>query len=164
MRTMGADIEVEDTVFASLEYEHGALGIIECTTAARPLDFEASISIVGEKGLAQIGGIAVKKLEVFTQDPKECDKNSENFEGLEGKGAVYGYGHFKIYEDIVSHYNRDQEYPINEEECMKTLRLLESFYKSHEVNDWMSVSDGSHSKNLGRPNEEISNLYRTPKV
>ena len=35
------------------------------TTAARPRDFEASISIVGEKGIAQVGGIALKPKSMF---------------------------------------------------------------------------------------------------
>ncbi len=50
MQTMGARIEVEDTAVATVEYQSGGLGVVECTTAARPDDFEASISIVGEKG------------------------------------------------------------------------------------------------------------------
>ena len=49
-----------------MKYENGAVGNLEITTAARPDNYEASISIVGSKGLAQIGGIAVNELQVFT--------------------------------------------------------------------------------------------------
>ncbi len=163
MQTMGAEIEVEDTAVATLEYQNGGLGVVECTTAARPDDFEASISIVGEKGLAQVGGIAVNELQIFTPDPLECEKNSEDFSGIDGKGAVYGYGHFQVYEDIGLHLNGEKEYPITERDCMNTLKLLEAFYRSHEVRDWVSPDEGIYSKNLGRVNNKISALYRTPK-
>ena len=163
MQTMGAEIEVEDTAVATLEYQRGGLGVLECTTAARPDDFEASISIVGEKGLAQVGGVAVNELQIFTPDPLECDKNSENFSGVDGKGAVYGYGHFQVYKDIGLHLNGKKEYPITEEDCMNTLRLLDAFYRSNEVRDWVSTNAVQCSVNLGRVNEKISNLYRTPK-
>lgn len=43
MRTYGADIEVEDTVLAVLEFENGSIGNLEITTAARPDDYESSL-------------------------------------------------------------------------------------------------------------------------
>lgn len=163
MQTMGAEIEVEDTAVATLEYQHGGVGVVECTTAARPDDFEASISIVGEKGLAQIGGIAVNELQIFTPDPPECEKHSEDFRGIDGKGAVYGSGHFQVYKDIGLHLNGEKKYPISEKDCLNTLKLLEAFYRSYEVGDWVSTDESGYSQNLGRTNEEISQLYRTPK-
>ena len=51
MRTLGANIEVEDTAIASIKYRDGSVGTLEVTTAARPDDFEASLSIVGSEGL-----------------------------------------------------------------------------------------------------------------
>ena len=48
-----------------IKFESGCLATIEVTTTARPRDFEASISIVGEKGIAQVGGIALNKIDVW---------------------------------------------------------------------------------------------------
>lgn len=45
-----ANVETEDTAAGILRFENGALGIVEATTAARPKDLEASISILGEGG------------------------------------------------------------------------------------------------------------------
>jgi predicted dehydrogenase len=163
MRTLGADIEVEDTVAAILEFEHGGVGIVEATTAARPDDFEASISIVGSEGLAQISGIAVNELQVFTPDPDACAKNSEDFQGIKGHGAVYGYGHTQMYEDIAAFFRDGTPYPVNREDCLGTLELLHAFYRSDETGSWADVADGGSSERLGRANEEISGLYRTPK-
>ena len=162
MRTLGADIEVEDTVAASLEFHGDAVGVVEATTAARPDDFEASISIVGSQGLAQIGGIAVNELQVFTPDPDACAAHSEDFLGIEGAGAVYGYGHSQIYQDIVAFFRDSTPYPVSREDCLGTLKLLHAFYRSDEAGAWVDVDGGDQSIRLGRAGEDISKLYRTP--
>lgn len=164
MRTLGADIEVEDAVVATLTYAGGAIGSLEVTTAARPDDFEASISIVGEKGLAQIGGIAVNELQIFTPDPAACAANSEDFLGIEGHGAVYGFGHTQMYRDIAADLNGEAAYPVTPEDCLRTLRLLHAFYRSDEAGTWAPVDSTAESKRLGRANEAISALYRTPRT
>ena len=163
MRTLGADIEVEDTVVATLRYAGKAVGVLEVTTAARPDDFEASISIVGEKGLAQIGGIAVNELQVFTPDPGACAVNSEDFKGIEGHGAVYGYGHATMYQDIANTFHNGTPYPVSREDCLGTLKLLHAFYRSDEAaGGWVAVDSPEQSSRLGRVNEALSDLYRTP--
>jgi predicted dehydrogenase len=162
LRTLGADIEVEDTAVATLTFASGALGSLEATTAARPDDFEASLSIVGSKGLAQIGGIAVNELQIFTPDPGACAVNSEDFVGIKGHGAVYGYGHTEMYQDIADFFHHETPYPVGRDDCLGTLKLLHAFYRSDEAGGWVEVDTGEQSSRLGRANEEISDLYRTP--
>ena len=159
MRTLGADIEVEDTAVATMAYPNGAVGVLEVTTAARPDDFEASLSIVGSKGLAQIGGIAVNELQVFTPDPSACTAHSEDF-----SRCVYGSGHEKVYEDIAACIHDGRPYPVSYEDCLETLRLWHTFYRSDEIGGgWVDVADGEQSERLGRVNESLSTLYRTPR-
>ena len=162
MRTLGADIEVEDALVATLAYKSGAIGNLEVTTAARPDDFEASLSIVGSEGLAQIGGIAVNELQVFTPDPSECAANSEDFVGIKGHGAVYGYGHTDMYSDIAAFFRDASPYPVDRNDCLGTLKLLHAFYRSDEAGGWVNVDSDEQSVRLGRENDEVSNLYRTP--
>ena len=162
MRTLGADVEVEDTVVATMRYQHGGVGVLEATTAARPADFEASLSIVGSKGLAQIGGIAVNELQIFTPSPEDCEEFSEDFLGAEGPGIIYGFGHFEMYKDIVAHFGGGAPYPISREDCLASLGLLHSFYRSDEEGDWVAVDASLPSKRLGQDNDAISDLYRTP--
>lgn len=161
MRTLGAEIEVEDTIVATFGYESGAMGVLEVTTAARPDDFEASLSIVGSEGLIQIGGVAVNELQIFTPDPEECERNSENFLGIKGHGAVYGFGHGEMYHDIVRHLSGDQDYPVSREDCRATLELLHGFYRADEAGEAIKVRPGKESARLGRDNEDVSALYRT---
>ena len=160
MRTLGADIEVEDSVVSIFTYANGGIGSLEVTTAARPDDFEASLSIVGSKGMAQLGGIAVNKLEVFTPNPEECNTFSDDFSDLPDRGRVYGRGHAEMYDDIAAFFFKNEPYPVSIEDCMGTLSLLHSFYSSDEKGEWINIADKITSTRLGRPNETISDLYR----
>ncbi len=159
MRTLGAEIEAEDTVVATFAYESKgrAVGNLEVTTAARPDDFEASLSIVGSKGLAQIGGIAVNELQLFTPEPEACNRESEDF-----SRSVYGHGHEALYRDISAAFHRGIPYPVDRDDCLGTIRLLHAFYRSDEVLDWVDVASSEPSARLGRANESVSRLYRTP--
>ena len=162
MRTLGADVEIEDTVAATMTFETGAVGVLEVTTAARPDDFEASLGIVGSKGLSQIGGIAVNELQVFTPDPEACAANSEDFVGIGGHGAIYGYGHGDMYRDIAAFFRDATPYPVSREDCLGTLKLLHAFYRSDEAGGWVDVDSPAQSTRLGRPNDNIAALYRAP--
>lgn len=159
MRTLGADIEVEDSVVATMRYRSGVVGTLEVTTAARPDDFEASISLVCEKGLAQIGGIAVNELQMFTPDPAIRAEWSEDF-----SGDVYGRGHAAIYGSIVGVLRQGSAYPVAFDDALRTVRLLHAFYRSDEAGgQWVRVDDSAESTRLGRPDESLASLYRTPR-
>lgn len=155
-KTLGAKIEVEDAAVAAILFRSGAVGALEITTAARPIDFEASLSLVCERGLAQIGGIAVNELQVYTPEPETCAKNSEDF-----SGNVYGHGHGKIYEEIVAFFREGRAFPVSYEDVLATIQLLNSFYVSDETQHWVDVSTASDSARLGRPDEALASLYRT---
>jgi UDP-N-acetyl-2-amino-2-deoxyglucuronate dehydrogenase len=155
-KTLGASIEVEDTVAAVMTFENGAIGTLEVTTAARPIDYEASLSLVCENGLAQIGGIAVNELQIYTPDPAACATNSEDF-----SGNVYGHGHVKIYEEIVAFFEKGQGFPVTYEDTLATIQLLNSFYLSDESQSWLNVSTAGDSARLGQPDNELADLYRT---
>jgi UDP-N-acetyl-2-amino-2-deoxyglucuronate dehydrogenase len=156
LRTLGADIEVEDTAVATLKYPGGAVGVVEVTTAARPDDFEASLSILGANGLAQLGGWAVNELQVFTPDPSACVEFSEKIPD------AYGFGHQQVYRDLVDDMQGKRPYPVDRRDCLKTINLLHAFYRSDEEGGWVNVQEGGASSRMGRANDEISRLYRTP--
>ena len=86
MKTLGANIEVEDSVVATMRLKKNIIGTLEVTTAARPHDYEASISVLGSKGMAQLGGWAVNELNEFSPKEEDCKKFSEN-----GKTNTYEY-------------------------------------------------------------------------
>jgi len=155
MCTLGADIEVEDTIVATMAYDTKAVGVLEVTTSARPDDFEASISLVCEKGLAQIGGIAVNELQIFTPDPAACAAHSEDF-----SGNVYGHGHGDMYRDIAAFLRKGGSYPVGRQDSLNTIKLLHSFYRSDEQGRDVVVDSEEESTRLGKSDEKLASLYR----
>ena len=156
MRTLGVEVEVEDTCVATMAYASGAVGVLEVTTAARPDDFEASLSIVGEKGLAQLGGLAVNELQVFTPDPAACAAHSEKIPD------AYGFGHIDVYRDVVADLGGGRPFPVDEADCLASIRFLHAFYRSDEDGGWVDLATAGPSRRLGRANDALSSFYRTP--
>tara|TARA_B100000989_G_C19530052_1_gene469104 strand:- start:2388 stop:3479 length:1092 start_codon:yes stop_codon:yes gene_type:complete len=157
MKTLGSKIEVEDTGLATLTFKNGSVGNLEITTAARPDDYEASISFLGTKGMAQLGGVAVNNLEIYTPDQKMCKIKSEKFPN------AYGYGHLELFKKILRFYKNKKLKVIDEIDSLRTLELLNSFYVSSEIKKTVELGKYLQSKNLGKRNERISKLYRFKK-
>ena len=155
-RTLGAEIEVEDLATAVFEFESGALGTLEVTTAARHDDYEASVSLVCENGLAQIGGIAVNELQVYSPDPQACRSHTEDF-----SGNIYGKGHGMAYREIAAALVGTANYPIDRSDVEGTIRLLNAFYVSAETGQWVDVEDAGDSRRLGEMDDTLADLYRT---
>ena len=57
-----AKIESEDTIIANLKFKNGSIGVLEATTATRPMDIEGSLSVLGSEGIVEISGFAMNKI------------------------------------------------------------------------------------------------------
>lgn len=142
-------LEAEDTLVSIFELENGGLGTIECTTAIRPKDFEASISITGEKGMASVDGIALNKInQWYFYDEKESlnfDKINQEFE------TGYGLSHKILLEKVFYNLsNNITDSPVSAEESLSTLNLIHSLYSSDEEKEWVSVDEKKQSNKLGK--------------
>ena len=95
------DIEAEDCCVVAVKFKNGVIGTIEATNAARPQNHEGSISIVAEKGIFEVGGIAVNKITKWANN--EPDSKLNNFkEYSENPTDVYGFGHREFYRHLTS--------------------------------------------------------------
>ena len=155
MRTFNVEVEVEDTVTATLEFVDGALGIVEITTAARPRDYESSVSIVGTKGTAMLGGWATDKLVTFSPHPPDEQAHSDAFED------AYGFGHNDIYRGVYDTLVRGGRPAVELDDALKTVALLHAVYLSAEQSTWIDVAEARESARLGRPDEQLASLYRS---
>lgn len=156
LATLGANIEVEDTGVAILEFESGALGVIEIMTSARPDDFEASISCVCSEGLAVISGIATNKLQTFSVDKSQEEVSSEEFVD------AYGFGHDLLIQNVADSLLEKKNSDIEFYDGLQTIRLIHALYKSDEIGGWVDVKEAGNSVRLGKKDEFLSRLYRTP--
>lgn len=155
MKTFNARIEVEDTVTATLEFDSGALGVVEITTAARPHDYESSLSIVGTKGTAMLGGWATDKLVTFSPQPADEQTFSDSF------ADAYGFGHNDIYRGVYNALVHEGRPAVEFEDALKTMGFLHAVYLSDERASWVDVAEGHESARLGRDDKALAALYRT---
>jgi UDP-N-acetyl-2-amino-2-deoxyglucuronate dehydrogenase len=129
-----ADIEADDTAAAIIKFENGALGIVEATTATRPVDLEGSISILGEKGSVVIGGFAVNRMETwnFAGQPKD-ERDSILKQYAENPPNVYGFGHIRYIEHVLDCIENNKQALVDGLEGRKSLELINAIYESAET-------------------------------
>jgi len=145
-------LEAEDTTVATVRFENGALGVIETTTAARPEDFEASISIVGEKGFVVVGGIALNKIDAWKfVDERPEDKTVPQRYSQEVPTG-YGLSHGPLIQQIVDRLNSGIiDSPITGSDAVPTMRLVHALYRSAEIGGMVRLEDNQLSERLGKP-------------
>lgn len=126
-------IEAEDTAVATLKFKNGALGIIEATTATRPTNLEGSLSILGEKGVVEIAGLAVNKIRHWRfVDELPSDKDViERFSV--NPPNVYGFGHQAYYQHVVDCLSNQRSALVDGLEGRKSLELISALYESIET-------------------------------
>jgi predicted dehydrogenase len=156
MKTFNAKIEVEDSLVATLEFASGALGVLEITTAARPRDYESSVSIVGTKGTAMLGGWATDKLLTFSPRPEDETAFSDSFPD------AYGFGHNDIYAGAYDTITGRGRPAVEFGDALKTMEFLHAVYLSAERGNWVEVAARAESARLGKPDESLASIYRTP--
>lgn len=123
-------IEAEDLGIALIKFGNGSYGIIEGTTNIYPKNLEETLYIFGEKGTVKAGGEAVNiieewifsdYMEVAEEVKKECHELPPN---------VYGFGHSKLYTDVVEAINNDRPPYVDGEAGKRALELVLAIYLS----------------------------------
>ncbi len=128
-----AKIEAEDTAVVVLRFRSGALGVIEATTAARPVDLEGSISILGERGTVEIGGFAVNEMKTWRFTTPEPGDDAVLKEFSVNPPNVYGFGHQAYYEHVVHSITHGAQQLVDGLEGRKSLELISAIYESVET-------------------------------
>jgi len=127
--TLARDIEVEDTGVISLRWRNGALGSMNVTMLAYPHNLEGSITILGEKGTARIGGVAVNEVQQWQfAEPDEDDARVR--EASYATTSVYGFGHPLYYDNVIKVLRGEAEPETDGREGLKSLEVLIAAYRS----------------------------------
>ena len=127
--TLARRIETEDTGIAILKFRSGALGTIEVTMLAYPRNLEGSLTILGEKGSAKIGGTAVNKIEHWEfAEPDDDDKLVEA--ANTNPPNVYGLGHQGYYRNVLSVLRGEAKPDTDGRAGRKSLELILGIYES----------------------------------
>jgi UDP-N-acetyl-2-amino-2-deoxyglucuronate dehydrogenase len=131
--TLARRIEAEDSGVAALKFRSGALGSILVTMLTFPKNLEGSITILGEKGTAKVGGTAVNKVEHWSfadydDDDKVVDQAATN------PTSVYGFGHEGYYRNVVAALRGHERPDTDGRGGRKSLELILAIYESARTN------------------------------
>jgi UDP-N-acetyl-2-amino-2-deoxyglucuronate dehydrogenase len=127
--TLARRIETEDSGIAILKFRSGALGSIEVTMLAYPRNLEGSITILGEKGSAKIGGTAVNKIELW-QFAEYDDDDKKVAEADTSPPNVYGLGHQGYYRNVLAVLRGEAKPDTDGRAGRKSLELILGIYES----------------------------------
>lgn len=123
-------IEAEDLGIALIRFKNGSYGIIEGTTNVYPKNLEETLYIFGEKGTVKAGGEAVNIIEEwrfsdYLDDPEEVKKECHEL-----PPNVYGFGHSKLYADVIEAIENDREPYVDGAAGRRALELVLAIYLS----------------------------------
>ena len=143
-RALHKSIEVEDTIVAVVEFENGALGTIECSTAVFP-GAKKRIEIRGTGGSAILEGDEL--IEWSFKNSEENDKkiNSKigNVSGSSGGAAdpkdISYKGHQRQIEDMIDAIKEEKQPLITGKEGKKSVEIIEAIYKSARTGEKVSI-------------------------
>jgi UDP-N-acetyl-2-amino-2-deoxyglucuronate dehydrogenase len=127
--TLARRIEVEDTGVANIRWRSGAMGSVNVTMLTHARNLEGSITIIGEKGTAKLGGLAVNEIQHWDfaePDPDDDKVKSASYETT----SVYGFGHPLYYDNVINTLRGEAAPETDGREGLKSLEILIAIYRS----------------------------------
>lgn len=128
-------IEVEDVAVATLQFENGALGVIEATTTAYPGALKR-IEISGSEGSAVLEEEDIKQWDFANEIPSDAKVRAEMVGktdtggGAADPSAISHDGHTKIFEEAVKSINENRPSLINGHEGRRSVEVICAVYES----------------------------------
>ena len=127
--TLARRIESEDSGAAVMRFRSGALGVMEVTMLTYPKNLEGSITLLGERGTARIGGTAVNRVEHWAF--ADYDDDDKLVEGVAtNPPSVYGYGHEAYYHNVLAVLRGESPPETDGRAGRKSLELILGIYES----------------------------------
>jgi UDP-N-acetyl-2-amino-2-deoxyglucuronate dehydrogenase len=127
--TLARNIQVEDTATVGVRWRSGALGSINVTMLTFPRNLEGSVTIIGEKGTARVGGVAVNEIQHW--EFAEPDADDERVKSVSYETtSVYGFGHPLYYDNVIKVLRGEADPETDGREGLRSLELLIASYMS----------------------------------
>ena len=145
------DTETEDTAAVLLRFSSGALGIVEATTATRPVDLEGSLSLLGEGGTVVIGGFAVNELTTWRFEQPQPEDESVITESKTMPDNVYGFGHQAFLQNVVRTLQGTGAALVDGLEGRKSIEVINAIYESVQTGREVVLRYRPKLSPLGQP-------------
>lgn len=127
--TMARKIEAEDTGSALLHFRNGIIASINVTMLTYPKNFEGSITIIGEKGIVKVGGVAVNKIEKWEFEDYDDDDRIAHDANYQPPN-VYGFGHNPYYRNVVDVLLGRAVPSTDGRDGRKSVEIIQAIYQS----------------------------------
>ncbi len=139
-------IEVEDIVVATVEFQNGARGVIECSTATWSKDgHPARVQLAGTDGSVFLADEAFEIWDFRDTRPEDAQIKATLMRGQEaGLGAndpsaINFYQHQRNFEEVVQAIQENRLCKTNAHEARKAVALIRAIYQSAQ-NDGAKVT------------------------
>ncbi len=119
-------IEVEDTAHAAIKFNNGAIGIFYSTNCY-PADSPVEIEIICEEATIKLcGELTINYGNGKVETINEIDKKT-------GYKSYWGCSHERLINDYYEKIINGDKFPISGEEAIKSIKIINSIYKSSET-------------------------------
>lgn len=130
-KTVLRNIEVEDTGAAALEFENGAIGVIDATVCSNP-SFVKKFIICGENGTIILEDDAIKLWSLPTPCPLELGKSVNGSSASDPKGISFEY-HTREYRNIAEHFALGTPLLLDGQQGRLPLSVILGIYESSKT-------------------------------
>jgi predicted dehydrogenase len=121
-------IEGEDTLIGNLEFQNGALGVVEATTSVKP-GFKRRLEISGERGTIILDGDAISVWDIEGEQLSD-DAAEQITDGSSNPAAISTEGHRRQIEDMLHAVLENREPIVNGSEGRKSLEVVTALYQA----------------------------------
>lgn len=121
------NIEAEDTAVAMLEFDSGAVGVIEASTCAFP-GFGRRMEIIGSKGHLILTEASIEKLVVGEEILIDNSSGISTSTSSDPMAMPYE-NHIAQFKNFVNSVNGKEEILVTATESRRALKLIEDVYK-----------------------------------
>ena len=130
-------IEVEDIVVATVEFENGALGVIECSTCTWSKDgHPARVQLAGTDGSVFLADESFEMWNFREEKPEDAEikatlmKGQEAGLGANDPSAINFYQHQRNFEEVVQSIAEDRQCFTHAGEARKAVAVIRAIYES----------------------------------
>ncbi len=139
-------IETEDMAVSIIEFQSGALGIIEATSNIYMKNFEESLVITGSTGTVKLSGKSLSKIDYWNSEINPNINQPHNFFKIPNEPDLSNL-HLPVFEDFLYSIQNNSVPRIPISEAKKSIELIYSIYLSsledHSVLFPTEISDSS---------------------
>lgn len=136
--TMARNIEAEDTGCAILHFRNGLIATINVTMLTYPKNFEGSITIIGEKGIVKLGGVAVNRIEKWEFEDYDDDDRIAQDANYQPPN-IYGFGHNPYYRNVVDVLLNHGDPSTDGRDGRKSVEIIQAIYQSAKTGKRVSL-------------------------